>query len=138
MTAKEYLRQYESIKRKIRILNDRIGSLENESDCVKSLSDNDGLPHGSNIGNPTADWAIRITDEKLKCIGLRQEAHEIGEEITNTILKVDGIEQEVLYLRYIKLMRWEDITYAIGYSWKQTHRFHGSGLKKIEKIINAT
>lgn len=135
MNAKDYLRQYENLQRKIRIINDRIEALEDEADCVKSLSDNDGQPHGSNIGNPTSEWAIRITDEKLKRIDLMEKAYDKGKEILDTISKVDGVEQEVLYLRYIKLMKWEEITIKIGYSWKHTHRFHKYGLMKISKIL---
>ena len=135
MTAKEYLKQYENIVRRIRILDDRIQVLEEEADMIKSVTDYDGMPHGSNIGHPTEDKAIRLVDEKLRRTDLRLAAQEQAEVILDTILKVDGVEQEVLYLRYIKLMKWEEIACAINYSWEQTHFYHRKALSIVESLI---
>ncbi len=41
-------------------------------------------------------------------------------------------EQEVLRLRYILGMKWEEVAVKMGYSWKQTHRIHSSALKNFK------
>jgi DNA-directed RNA polymerase specialized sigma subunit len=41
-------------------------------------------------------------------------------------------EQEVLRLRYIKGLKWEEVALKMNYSWKQVHRIHSSALKSFK------
>ena len=41
-------------------------------------------------------------------------------------------EQEVLRLRYILGMKWEEVAVKMGYSWRQIHRIHSSALLNFE------
>ena len=43
----------------------------------------------------------------------------------------DAIESNILHLRYIEFKVWEQICIDIGYSWKQTHRYHSKALRHI-------
>lgn len=62
------------------------------------------------------------------------------EEIERTIRAVgDDVLEEVLELRYLQYMKWEDITGKMGYKdtrWVQ--RLHGRALKIISKKISRT
>ena len=134
MTAKEYLKQYEwAVKRAQRYEEE----YQNEAlliDAVKSLSDNDGMPHGSGISKPTEEKAIRLADKKLRLIEAKLEAIAIRQEIFDTIDRVDGIEGDVLYERYIKLHKWEDICVLLHYSWYGVHNAHRRALKIVEDM----
>ena len=59
MTAKEYLRQYEYAVKRIQRLEEEYAAERLLIDAVRSVSDNDGMPHGSGISKPTEDKAIR-------------------------------------------------------------------------------
>ena len=60
MTAKEYLKQYEYAHKKAERFREEYEAEMLKVDAVRSLSDNDGMPHGSGISKPTEDKAIRL------------------------------------------------------------------------------
>ena len=134
MTAKEYLKQYEWAVKRVRRYEEEY---QNESmliDAVRSLSDNDGMPHGSGISKPTEDKAIRLADKKMRLINARLEAVEIRQEIFDFIDRIDGIEGDVLYERYIKLRKWEDICVLLHYSWYGVHNAHRRALMIVDEM----
>lgn len=58
-------------------------------------------------------------------------------EINAGISKLnDGRYREILRLRYLGEKRFEEISVAIHYSYKQTCRMHGRALLLMEEIIN--
>ena len=60
MTANEYLKQYEWAVNRVRRYEEAYAKESMLIDAVRSLSDNDGMPHGSGIGRPTEVKAIRL------------------------------------------------------------------------------
>ena len=66
MTAKEYLKQYEYAQRRADIFREEYEAEILKVDAVRSLSDNDGMPHGSGISKPTEERAIRLADKAKK------------------------------------------------------------------------
>lgn len=97
-----------------------------------SCGSGDGMPHGSNQTD-LSDYIV-ILDEMLK--NLKKERYDGAvkrSRIEKSIRSLrDENEQEVLRLRYIKGLEWEQVAVEIGYSWKQTHRFHSAALKKLK------
>lgn len=136
MTAKEYLKQYEwAVKRAQRYEEE----YQNEAlliDAVKSLSDNDGMPHGSGISKPTEEKAIRLADKKLRLIEAKLEAIRIRQEIFDVIDRVDGIEGEILYQRYVKLLKWEAVCIVVHLSWYAVHDHHKKALAIVQKRLD--
>ena len=104
-------------------------------DSVRSLSDNDGLPHGSGISKPTEDRAIRLADKLSELVQARLEAIELRREVFNVVQKVDGVPGDVLFARYIKLMKWDEVSAYVNYSWKWTHHYHRIGLEIVSELI---
>ncbi len=136
MTAKEYLRQYEYATKRVARLE---AELEEEAlliDAVRSVSDNDGMPHGSGISKPTEEKAIRLADKRLRLVDAKLEAIRIRQEIFDVVDSINGTEGEVLYHRYILLKSWEQVCVDINYSWMQTHRYHHKALEIVEGILN--
>ena len=100
MTAKEYLRQYEYATRKVKRLE---MELEEETlliDAVRSVSDNDGMPHGSGISKPTEERAIRLADKRLRLVQARLDAVEIRQNVYDAIERIGGDEADVLYQKF--------------------------------------
>ena len=136
MTAKEYLKHYErAVKRAQRYRQ----QYEEESaliDAVRSLSDNDGMPHGSGVSKPTEEKAIRLADRRLRLIRAELEAIRIKQDLFDFIDGIEGIEGDVLYHRYIRLLKWEEVCLIVHYSWPNTMRIHRRALEKVQKIID--
>ena len=138
MTAKEYLKQYEYAQKKADRFREEYEAELLKVDAVRSLSDNDGMPHGSNISKPTEDKAIRLADKALKWKAAELEAIEIRNEVFETICGITDVECDVLYQRYVKLRKWEEICVLLHYSWKGIHLVHRRALNIVDSIINPT
>ncbi len=136
MTAKEYLRQYERAEHRARRYKEEY---ENESlliDAIRSLSNNDGMPHGSGISRPTEEKALRLADKRLRLIDAEVEAMKIRQELFDFIDRIDGVEGDVLFERYINLRKWEEVCVVMNYSWNGIHKVHRRALAIVEAELN--
>lgn len=138
MTAKEFLRQYEYADRKVRRLETEYHDELIMVDAIRSASDNDGMPHGSGISKPTEEKALRIADKHLRLIEARTEAIEKRQAVFDLINGIDGIEGDLLFERYVRLRKWEEICILLHYSWKGVHIVHRRALAIVEGIIKST
>ena len=133
MTAKEYLRQYEKAVHRARRYREEY---ENESwllDAIRSLSNNDGMPHGSGISRPTEEKALRLVDKRLRLIDAEVEALRIKQELFDFIDSIDGDEGEVLFRRYISLEFWKDIASEMKYSERAIYKIHQRALRIVDE-----
>lgn len=138
MTAKEFLRQYEYADRRVKRLETEYQEELMMVDAVRSASDNDGMPHGSGISKPTEDKALRLADKHLRLVDARLEAIAKRQEVFDLIDGIDGIEGDLLFERYIKLRKWEEICILLHYSWKGVHKVHRRALNIVDEIIKST
>jgi hypothetical protein len=141
MTAKDFLKQYEYAVKRIRRLEEEYEAETLLIDAVRSVSDNDGMPHGSGISKPTEEKAVRLADKKIRLTEARLEAIRTRQIIFDMIEKVGGDEADVLYQRYVKLkpdgsrQTWEEVCEAVYWSWFKVSGLHRSGLEKVEKLL---
>ena len=138
MTAKEFLRQYKYADRKVRRLETEYHDELMMVDAIRSASDNDGMPHGSGISKPTEEKALRIADTHLRLISAREEAVAKRKEVFDLINSIDGIEGDLLFERYIKLRKWEEICILLHYSWQGVHKVHRRALAIVESRLKCT
>ena len=141
MNANQYLKQYEyAVKRAARYRDE----YERESlliDAVRSLSDNDGMPHGSGISKPTEVKAVRLADKKLRLIDAKLEAIRLRQEIFDTVMSLDGLEADVLVERYLNLdeyghlQTWESVCDRVHYSWPTVRTAWHRGLNMVDEIL---
>ncbi len=135
MTAKEYLRQYEKAEHRARRYREEYESESLLIDAIRSLSNNDGMPHGSGISRPTEEKALRLVDKRLRLIDAEAEAVQIRQELFDFIDRIDGVEGAILYEKYINLLTWEEVCCKVGYSWAQTHRYHRRALAIVAEKL---
>lgn len=134
MTAKEYLRQYEYAVRRIARLEAELEEERAMVDAVRSVSDNDGMPHGSGISKPTEDKAIRLADKQQRLIDARLDAVQIKQELFDFVDGIDGDEGEVLYQRYICLHLWRDVAEIMGYTERAVFNIHARALAIVDEL----
>lgn len=134
MTAKEYLKQYEWAVKRVRRCEEEYLNESLLIDAVRSLSDNDGMPHGSGISKPTEDKAVRLSDKRQRLIDAKLDAIRVRQEIFDLINRIDDVEGDVLYERYIKLHKWEEICVSLNYSWYGVHNAHRRALKIVDEM----
>ena len=127
---KEYLKSYRrAIKREQDIL-DEIQRLRLDKMFPSVV--NDGVPHGSSHSD-LSDY-VAILDEQIELLKKeRLEKVRYYQKIERQIRQMENEdEQEVLRLRYILGLKWEEVAVKMGYSWKQTHRIHSSALQNFK------
>lgn len=135
MTAKEFLRQYEYADRRVRRLEAEYHDELVMVDAIRSASDNDGMPHGSGISKPTEEKALRLADKHLRLINARMEAVEKRQIVFDLINDIDGVEGDLLFERYVKLRKWEEICVMLNYSWNGVHKAHRRALRMVEERV---
>ena len=127
---KEYLKSYRrAVKREQDILEE-IQRLRLDKMFPSVV--NDGMPHGSSHSD-LSDY-MAIMDEQIELLKEeRLEKVRCYQRIERKIRQMENEdEQEVLRLRYILGMKWEEVAVKMGYSWKQTHRIHSSALQNFK------
>ena len=135
MTAKEFLKQYEYADRRVRRLETELEDEIQMIDAIRSASDNDGMPHGSGISKPTEDKAIRLAQARQRLVDARLDAVEARQKVFDLIDGIDGIEGDLLFERYVKLRKWEEICILLNYSWYGVHNVHRRALRLVEENI---
>ena len=127
---KEYLKSYRrAIKREQDIL-DEIQRLRLDKMFPSVV--NDGMPHGSSHSD-LSDYAA-ILDEQIELLKEeRLEKARCYQKIERQIRQMENEdEQEVLRLRYILGMKWEEVAVKMDYSWRQIHRIHSAALLNLK------
>lgn len=136
-SAKLYLSRYKVLVVKIRILEQDIDKLIAKAGGG-SVSGGDGLPHGNTTTDQTGAIASRLADIKAKRDSMLFDSIVARDEIEQTILKVpDPVSMQLLFDRYVKLMRWNDVAEDLHIYNEQyvRGRLHGQALAEVQKII---
>ena len=74
------------------------------------------------------------------CNGLQERADEAAKgknAIIEMIESIPGMESDVLHLRYVDGLIWEDICERLFYSWSGVFKCHNKALIMIQEKLNA-
>ena len=135
LAAQRYMDKYGDAVRRVRQCEAQYEKELLLMDSIRSSSDNDGMPHGNNIGRPTEEKAVRLVEKGMDVHEARIKALRVEREIFEVAYRVGGVEGDVLIERYINLRDWSEIFPLVKYSESQTHRYHRSGLDKVADLI---
>ena len=128
---KEYLNRYKNAVRKYESLQEQEQQLRLEMDGPRAIEYSD-MPKAHNQSD-LSDYIVRLDKILSKIINKKRDMQEIRLDIESKIADVaDGTQSRVLYLRYIRFMKWEDICVEVGYGWKQIHRIHSKALANFQ------
>ena len=134
MTAKEYLKQYEYADLRARRYEEEY-RLEHE--LIGSISINyDGMPHGTGITRKTENEALRLAEKAERCVEARLDAIRTRQEVFDFISDIDDYEGEILFQRYVNLLKWEEVCVAVHLSWYAVHDHHRKALAIVQKRLD--
>lgn len=136
MTAKEYLKQIETIKYCIRQLQSEINELRETT--ASAGSPGFEASYGSGVSSRVENAVVKIQtlEEKLleEKARLARKKHKLYKEITR--LK-DIRYITILIERYVNCRKLTEIADEVGYSYEYTCAMHGKALQEFDaKILN--
>lgn len=127
---KEYLNQYQKSVRREKYILDEIQRLR--ADKMFPSVVNDGMPKG-NKSSDLSDFMVLLDEEIEKLKSERLEKVKRYSDISRRIKAMENDnEKEVLTLRYINGLKWEEICLRMQYSWQHIHRIHAKALENFK------
>lgn len=134
MTVEELLYQYQSIKKEIAELRERINHIYSSAMVpgIKNITDmpmaqgysTDGLSKVfEQIEELTEVWTERIAELQAVCT-----------KIETAISGLESIERRVIRYRYMDGKSWKRISYLTKYSVAQLHRIHNRATDKLKDM----
>lgn len=126
---KQYLRRYQTAKRRVGLIQEEIEELRSSKTSPVGLGD--GMPRGSGTSD-LSGYAARL-DELLRELEAEKELQMVTyREIRQQIGMVpDAIEQEILSRRYLIGQSWEKIAVEMKYSYRHVTKLHGHALNNF-------
>ena len=91
----------------------------------------DGMPRASRYGDTMVGRVSEIINLRELYERKRNEISEAMLAIENAIEGLEPVERTLLRYRYIYGMTWEQVSVAMNYSWRQTHKIHARALDKL-------
>lgn len=126
---KVYLKSYKKAKVREKRILDEIQRLRADQMFPSVIYDD--MPRGTNTSD-LSDYIVLLEDEIDKLKTERLEKMKLYAEIERRIKAMaNEDEQDVLRLRYLTGLTWEEVAVEMGYGWRQVHNFHASALKNF-------
>jgi DNA-directed RNA polymerase specialized sigma subunit len=144
MVIKEYLEQYRVADRKAKRLRREYEKEKALIDSIKSPLATDGTPHGSGISKTVEMRAIKLADKLLEYEDAELDAIEIRQAVFDTIMKIDGIESDILYSYYVdyyderrnKARTWDDVAEIVHVEPRTVYRIKLRAFKKLSLYVS--
>lgn len=123
---KNYIETKKWVDQQLEDYNERI-------ERVTSLSQSlDGLPKAKGKANYEIEKIIDEFKEILEIV--HQEQQKLNEVIKQLNLMKNPLHRNILYLRYIKGLKLEQISTEVNYSYNRTCSFNGYALNEFDKL----
>ena len=129
---KAYLNRFSESRKAERRIIDQIKEFESQKIWLK-INNNDIGICGSRVFRDLS--ACMVKEEQLveQMIQARNTHVEIYNDIFQAIEVIaDEREREVLTLRYIECLKWEEIAVKMHVEWAQVHRIHAKALQHFK------
>ncbi len=135
MNPKEYLSQVRKYDRLINNKLEIISSLRSLATSV-SVELKSDVVQSSGTKDKMANTIDRIVDLEREIDADIDQLVNLKREIMSVIDKVeDPILIDILYKRYFRYEKWEEIAIEMNYSYRQVTRLHGQALQEVRKIL---
>ena len=135
LTAKEkkkILQEYGHILAQIKNLEMEIAQLR-QSQMSASVNMGDGMPRS--LGGPTdlSDYAVKLDSLLSHLEKTRERCIRTKLMIETAITEMPDIrERNLMWLRYVRCLPWDEVALELKYEIRQVFRIHGQALLHIE------
>lgn len=127
---KEYLKSYQKARIRERRILEEIQRLRMD-EMLPSMTYDD-MPRGTNMGD-MSDYIVRVEAEIEKLKAERLEKVKLYGEIERRIKAMtDDNEQDVLRLKYLVGLSWEQVAAEMGYGSRHVHKIHTAALTNFK------
>ena len=123
----EELQAVRHTEQRMRALEIQLGAINRDlhSEAIHMCESGDAMPR---ISKHLQECREELNREWDELIDSRNKVKQVINQIT------DGQYRDVLNLRYINALPWEQIAVELGYSWRQVHRLHKKAIAEFEKM----
>lgn len=129
MTVKQYLQQIKSHEASVRRLRDLLHTIHCEMSMLKSPSYDSDKVQSPNSEDKMLNLIIRYSETEALLTDEINRLLTVRDKIVRQIESLDNDKhREVLYLLYVKHMRWDDIADTMHYSRRRVEQLHGNAL----------
>ena len=130
VTKKEFLNQYRNAEREIAIKLDEIVRLREMATKVTQVLTPDKVKGG--MENRREESIAKIVDMEKEIGASIDNLKKIREQVEYAINAISNANQrDVLRLRYLDGMKWEQIAVKLNYDYRWVLRLHGMALHEI-------
>ena len=137
---KHYLNKGYGLKKEIDILSSVIEEIRTNLDGIKGISYSGIKVEGGPVKDESfiLDKLVKIEEITQEITDKKYELILFQGELLEMINKIEDVnERNVLYLRYILNLKWEEVAERMGYDVRQIYRVHKKYLKNSKSTINA-
>lgn len=137
MTTKQYLLQIKYAESKVRRINDQLATVRAEMSALKSPAYDADRVQTSATSDKMLNLIIRYGEIEQK---LTEEVDSLLTTREKIISEIESLEndkyREILYLVYVKHMKWDDIATEMYYTRRRVEQLHGLALLEFSKKIS--
>lgn len=109
MITKELLIEHRKLKRELSDEIKRLNYINLEKESITSPQVT-GMPRGSSVGDPTANDAIKATEQETYVHDLKSIVDAEEREIESYVRRLsDEKHKQVIRLRYLSALDWDDV-----------------------------
>ena len=134
MTTKQYLLQIKYAESKVRRINDQLATVRAEMSALKSPAYDADRVQTSATSDKMLNLIIRYGEIEQ---ALADEAESLLTIRSKIISEIEALEndkqREVLYLVYVRHLRWDDVASEMGYTRRWVEKLHGHALIEFKK-----
>ena len=135
MEAKAYLSQ---VRKYDRLINNKLETIASLKSLVTSVTIElkSDVIQSSGTKDKMASAVERIVDLEREIDRDIDQLVNLKREVMSVIDKVeDPVLIDILYKRYFRYEKWEEIAIEMNYSYRQVTRLHGQALQEVRKIL---
>ena len=133
MTPKQYLSQYQRAYRTVRLAARQLEQAEHDAAGVRAILYSD-MPKSHNVERDLSDAMTKIEELAAVYRDTVKASTAIMSEVAAVIMRVpDKTQMEILWLRYVDGLKWEEIAEKMGYGREWVCRVHGKALQSIHR-----
>lgn len=131
MTVKQWLSRAQICDREIKVLQTAV---DRERDRLTSLTAS--LDGAAVSGSPDPHKFDRYVELSADLMARIRQLYDLKAEVAAGVMRLPaGTLREILLLRYVSVMTWEQIAVTMDLSYRHVCRLHGDALEEIKKIL---